>query len=65
MAFAKKCDRCGKLYEEYNTKQNRDKINGILTVNIDFKRQYYTNVLIDLCPECKDSFSRWLVLPTE
>lgn len=21
MAFAKKCDRCGKLYEEYNTEK--------------------------------------------
>lgn len=32
---AKKCDRCGNLYELYNTKESKNNINGILTANID------------------------------
>ena len=60
MAFAKKCDRCGKLYEEYNTEHDSKKINGIMTLNLDFKRRYYSNESLDLCPECKDSFEEWL-----
>ena len=60
MAFAKKCDRCGKLYEEYNTNKNDKKINGIMTLNLDFQRKYYAHRPLDLCPECKDSFEEWL-----
>lgn len=60
MASAKKCDRCGKLYEEYNTEKNNKKINGIMTLNLDFQRRYYSHTPFDLCPECKDSFEEWL-----
>lgn len=62
MASAKKCDRCGKLYERYNERNDEDNINGILTLNIDSKQQYFTHKLIDFCPDCKDSFQEWLVL---
>lgn len=48
---AKKCDRCGKFYDEYNQNKNH---NGIC-----FCRKYYSNGFnvsydncIDLCPEC-------------
>lgn len=34
---AKKCDRCGKLYERYNEIYNASEINGIFTLNIDEK----------------------------
>ena len=30
MAIAKKCDICGKLYEEYNFKQSKDNFNGFV-----------------------------------
>lgn len=60
MASAKKCDRCGKLYERYNERRDHDKINGILTLNIDDKQQYYSHKAIDFCPDCKDSFQKWL-----
>lgn len=60
MASAKKCDRCGKLYEKYNERNDEDNINGILTLNIDSKQQYFTHKLIDFCPDCKDSFQKWL-----
>lgn len=65
MAFAKKCDRCGKLYEEYNTEHDSKKINGIMTLNLDFKRKYYSNTPLDLCPECTDSFNKWLEMKGE
>lgn len=61
MAFAKKCDRCGKLYEEYNIKNDSKNINGIQTLNIDYKRKFYSHKPFDLCPECKDSFEKWLL----
>ena len=60
MALAKKCDRCGKFYEEYNTKYDGKNINGILLLNIDCHEKYYTHGLIDPCPDCKDSFKEWL-----
>lgn len=60
MGFAKKCDRCGKLYELYNLESDPKNINGLLTLNIDYKRSYYTQNLIDLCPECMNSFDKWL-----
>lgn len=61
MASAKKCDRCGKLYERYNEKRDRDNINGILTLNMDANQQYYSHKVIDFCPDCKDSFQKWLL----
>ena len=59
MAAAKKCDRCGKLYELYNIKNDSKNINGIMTVNIDHYGEYYDHKPKDLCPECKDSFDEW------
>lgn len=55
MAFAKKCDICGKLYEVYNMKQNSEKTNGIMFLNIDETRSYYSHRAIDCCPECMKS----------
>lgn len=60
MAFAKKCDRCGKLYEGYNTNNDPKNINGFMTLNLDDKRLYYSHKPYDLCPDCKDSFEKWL-----
>ena len=60
MAAAKKCDRCGKLYEPYNTKNDSKNFNGIMTVNIDACGEYYDHNPMDLCPKCKDSFEEWL-----
>lgn len=60
MAFAKKCDRCGKFYDEYNTKKDNKKFNGVMTLNIDFQRDYYSNDPVDLCPKCMESFEQWL-----
>ena len=60
MACAKKCDRCGKLYEEYNTEKDSKNTNGIRTLNIDYQRKCYSHKAVDLCPECMASFWIWM-----
>lgn len=52
MAAAKKCDICGKLYEEYNVSSSKTKFNGFMFLNIDSKGKYYEHPVIDCCPEC-------------
>ncbi len=56
MADAKKCDRCGKYYDQ---EINTNKISRIRTVN------YNGTVLdgMDLCPECCESFGYWFSEP--
>ena len=60
MALAKKCDRCGKFYDEYNFTKDDKNINGIMTLNLDEQDHYYTHKPLDFCPSCKDSFEKWL-----
>lgn len=50
MACAKKCDRCGKLYEQYNLLNSKKNPNGIMTLNLDGQRRYYGHDAMDLCP---------------
>lgn len=52
MAAARKCDRCGKLYEPYNLRNDSNHINGLIFVNVDEQRKYYNHGVIDLCPDC-------------
>ena len=35
-------------------------INGIMIFNLDTQDYYYTNRPLDLFPNCKDSFEKWL-----
>ena len=60
MANARKCDRCGNLYEEYNTDNDNKSFNAIMTINLDHKRQYYPRKALDLCPECMTKLANWL-----
>lgn len=63
MAFAKKCDRCGGLYEMYpasGNKNHEDYINGITTASISEERRFYNIDLIDLCPKCLEELAEWL-----
>lgn len=60
MANAMKCDRCGKLYESYNTKKDNKNINGFIPVNLDVDRKYYSHGVTDLCPDCMKEFQNWL-----
>jgi len=59
MAAARKCDRCGKLYEPYNSRNDSTRINGIIFVNVDEERKYYGHGIKDLCPYCSTDFVNW------
>lgn len=58
MSIAKSCDICGKLYPIYNTKHDKDRVNGIMFLNIDAQMKYYSNNVLDCCPECMDSIKK-------
>ena len=55
MALAKKCDICGKLYESYNERKDKVRVNGFMFLNIDTEGKYYVNDALDCCPECIES----------
>ena len=60
MATARKCDRCGLYYDEYNVKYNAEKINGINLLNIDSNDKYFSHGPHDLCPACSNDLMKWL-----
>ena len=61
MSLAKKCDRCGKLYEPKNIKIHKTNINGLGLINRDIRNdKVITQRLFDLCPECLVSLAGWL-----
>jgi len=62
MALAKKCDRCGKLYEHYPIGDQAGVFNSIKRVrkNDEGHVRSYEERSIDLCPECMDTLNRFL-----
>ena len=56
---AKKCDRCGELYEEYNHK-SPNKPNSIKTLSENVNGNYCLVDIYDLCPECMEQLNQWL-----
>ena len=62
MAMAKKCDRCGKLYEHY-PKGNKSQSNAIRKIQRDaFGGTMNANKgwTMDLCPECMDEVEKFM-----
>ena len=62
MAMAKKCDRCGKLYEHYPT-GNKLQYNAIRRFQRNAVGETITCVktlVTDLCPECMDEFEKFM-----
>lgn len=66
MAMAKKCDRCGKLYEHY-PKSNKSQNNAISVTLRKIQRDdlggianTIQNSVIDLCKECMDEFEKFM-----
>lgn len=66
MAMARKCDRCGALYEQYSTKVKEAvgiaAINGFAFMR---RRDGMSDYMIedyprDLCPDCTESLLAWL-----
>ena len=64
MAIAKKCDRCGRLYEYYEDIEcNNQTVNKIHTVH-DFKKEGYNITAgYDLCQYCCLDFVIWITFP--
>lgn len=66
MAYAKKCDRCGKYYDDESSKDKNFKVNGI-TVHkmalIDACDHPIHNY--DLCDQCARDLFHWLCEPSE
>lgn len=60
MASAKKCDICGKLYEEYNFKKSLEDYNGFMLLNIDSQGSYFRGPVCDCCPECMNSIKEFI-----
>ena len=60
MAMAKKCDRCGKLYEHYP----KGKLIGNNAIRRLCKNEYggiiFQDNTIDLCQECMDEFEKFM-----
>lgn len=52
---AKKCDRCGKLFEHYDGAKefkHTERANAILLIDRDLDNIYRSRKSYDLCPEC-------------
>lgn len=68
MADAKKCDRCGKLFEPYNNdagcKVPTRYMNILLRNTLINQASYKEPRDYDLCKECNDSFLKWLSKPS-
>lgn len=55
MAIAKKCDRCGKLYEHYDGNmefKTYEKANGFMLIDRGLDRNYHPCKSYDLCINC-------------
>lgn len=60
---AKKCDRCGKLYEHYDGKMafgKGEKANALSLIDRDLDERYWSRRTLDLCPECMVEFERFI-----
>lgn len=55
---AKKCDRCGRFYEESNSTYEVSK--PLYTTALDGGRFVYARKKIDLCQDCADALVRFL-----
>ena len=49
MSKARKCDRCGKFYEDYES-----------AYHVTTTKGAYTNKTVDLCPDCTQKLIKWL-----
>lgn len=59
--LAKKCDRCGKLYEHYRDIDGYGKYNGVKLVSLQANGIEQTRAsAMDLCPECMKEFENFM-----
>ena len=66
MADAKKCDRCGKLFEPYlksDRYKNPNKYICVIAIDkIVSANRYDNQTQMDLCQECAKSLDKWVKL---
>lgn len=61
MSLAKKCDRCGKLYEHYPIGNRAGAYNAVRLVRRDFNgKLLHERDVNDLCPECMAEFKEFM-----
>lgn len=61
---AKKCDRCGKLYEHYDGSKefkNTEKANGVYLIDRDLDNKHWSRKTYDFCPDCMRKFEEFLL----
>ena len=67
MAIARKCDRCGKLYEYYpicsrNLRLcNKIQYNGVQRIYNHINGGYDSDSPLDFCPECMSAFDEFMI----
>lgn len=60
---AKKCDRCGKLYEHYDGLsrfKKTEQANAVIFIDRDLDEKYWGRKTYDLCPECMKELEDFL-----
>ena len=60
MAIARKCDRCGKLYEYY-PKGNKVQHNGVQRIYRNKHGSLGHEETFDFCPECMNAFDEFMI----
>ena len=58
--MARKCDRCGALYESYQNCKSVKRANAIILIDRDYKNQFWERETYDLCPDCQRELCNWL-----
>ncbi len=60
--LAKKCDRCGALYEHYTGKSSgfADNANALMLMDRDLQEKYRERETFDLCPGCMEQLEAFL-----
>ena len=60
MSRARKCDRCGSLYEFYEGTKTTERANAVELIDRDMDNSSWSRKIYDLCPVCMDSFLQYL-----
>lgn len=60
--LAKKCDRCGRLYEHYDGQKvfPKSRSNSLSLRDIDCERKFWTRDRFDLCEDCMTKLESFL-----
>lgn len=60
---AKKCDKCGKLYEHYDGNKefkNTERANAVFLIDRDLDNKHWSRKTYDLCPDCMKKLEEFL-----